>query len=219
MTSVPLTPDELKAHLWDQLDFLKASGASFDGGNFSEARRLAVSLRVLLHDRKPNSRSLLGQLDLKAKLEFIDTGNDVDPLNELTTAGLTMMRVETKAGKATSIWVAPLGDGPPQRYNKPKLDFETWWERPVIGDGEGSIFCRRDLVLGVADKEGAHIDPSTEEAFYKLSKSNSLNWIIIDNAGERPMDSNPVYPSIRQVSWELVTTLEGQLATKGFKRS
>ena len=59
-----------------------------------------MSLRVLLHDRKPNSRSLLGQLDLKAQLEFVDTSNDVDPMNKLTTSGLTMMRIETKAGTA-----------------------------------------------------------------------------------------------------------------------
>jgi len=58
------TESELRQHLDDQLGFLEQSSASFDRGYEGEAKRLAVSIRVLLHD-KGQSKSLLGQLGLK----------------------------------------------------------------------------------------------------------------------------------------------------------
>src|SRR5689334_20759377 len=68
---VPQTRDELLAHLADQVQFLSASAEAFDRGLEGEAKRLAVALRILLHDTR-NQRSLLGQLSVKDALRFDD---------------------------------------------------------------------------------------------------------------------------------------------------
>jgi hypothetical protein len=62
----------LKAALAEQVDFLRASAERFDAGHQHEAKRLALTIRVLLHDTA-SSKSLLEQLDLKSSLAFLDT--------------------------------------------------------------------------------------------------------------------------------------------------
>lgn len=47
MAKVKQTKDELLSHLRENLGFLKASTAAFDSGHIGEAKRLAVSIRVL----------------------------------------------------------------------------------------------------------------------------------------------------------------------------
>ena len=71
MAKRPITPAELQGHLDEQLEFLERSAASFDAGYEGEAKELAVSLRVLLHDTQ-QSHSLLGQLG-RREGTFVDT--------------------------------------------------------------------------------------------------------------------------------------------------
>lgn len=54
---------DLEEHLKAHLGFIKKSAALYDTGDTEEAKRIAVSVRVLLHDTQ-QSRSLLGQLGL-----------------------------------------------------------------------------------------------------------------------------------------------------------
>lgn len=70
MGKIPQTADQLSAQLDKQLRWLKRSIASFDEGFEDEAGRLAVVVRVLVHDTR-SSHSLLGQLDQK-NVPFFD---------------------------------------------------------------------------------------------------------------------------------------------------
>ena len=56
----------------EQMQFFRSSSAAYDAGNTTEALRLAVSLRVLLHDT-PQSTSILSQLGVKTDLAFVNT--------------------------------------------------------------------------------------------------------------------------------------------------
>ena len=58
---VPLNDDQLKENLKEQIHFLNKSSKSYDDGEYIEAKRLAVHLRILLYD-KPRIPSLLKQL-------------------------------------------------------------------------------------------------------------------------------------------------------------
>jgi hypothetical protein len=91
MPKVRQSKSDLEAHLKEQLDFLHASCAAYDAGNSSEAKRLAATVRLLVHDTD-KSTSLLGQLGLK-DLAFVDGGDTPSPTNILTTAGLTGMQI------------------------------------------------------------------------------------------------------------------------------
>jgi hypothetical protein len=78
---------ELMGHLNEQFHFLKASASSFDNGFSGEAKRLAVTIRVLLHDTQ-NSKSLLGLLKIKKVFCFFDSSFDLDKKNTVSHLGL-----------------------------------------------------------------------------------------------------------------------------------
>lgn len=80
MTKALQTNDELMIHLRDSLGFLDASSTYFDAGYVGEATRLATTIRVLVHDTA-KSKSLLGLLDFKTKINYISTVQPFDPNN------------------------------------------------------------------------------------------------------------------------------------------
>jgi len=47
--------EELKAHLEDQIAFLRASADAYDSGFEGETRRIAVAIPVLMHDTRQST--------------------------------------------------------------------------------------------------------------------------------------------------------------------
>ena len=118
-----LSRDEIAAAYREQWAFLRKSCAAFDAGDETEAKRIATSLRVLLHDYK-QSVSLLTQLSLKDAL-FFDTAKNINSDNLLPTFGLVMAHHFAKDCR----FVAPL-DRP---LGRPvwMIPFEFWWRKRV----------------------------------------------------------------------------------------
>ena len=201
MTKVTQSSQELDRHLRDSIGFLKASCASFDAGTVGEAKRLAATIRVLLHDTQ-QSQSLLGLIGLKQKITYINTATPHDPRNLLAHHGLVGFRM---GGGGSSYW-APLGDGPPTRYGRTD-SFDSWWNEKVIIDKTGGVFTRRDLVLSLANKDGgAHVDPQLDAKYAALTRGNSLGWVVSDGASQRPLSDVELH-SVRQIAYELFQSL------------
>ncbi|WP_344882446.1 hypothetical protein [Zhihengliuella alba] len=146
------------------MSFLAASMRLYRAGSIAEAKRLAATIRVLVHDTT-SSRSLLKQMDVKDKLFWISSGS-VDPANLIATFNLalfdTNMRSFTPlpAGFIEEIGVA--------------VDFETWWLEPVMKDVWGDMFSRKDIILALANKEGgAHVD-KLQRRMRALAREGSL---------------------------------------------
>jgi hypothetical protein len=188
---------DLASHLAEQLEFLQASADAFDRGRDGEAKRLAVSVRVLVHETK-NSRSLLGQLGLLSQ-NFVSTVFP-DVVGNLTAhGGLISMAV---SGPETS-YIAMLDDVPMVR----QLSFRDWWDETVFTDDTKTTLSRRELVLSVADQDGgAHVDPTLNEAYAKLSRENSMGWVVAA-AGETKPIPKPERAAIRQIAHEVLRTL------------
>jgi hypothetical protein len=71
-------------------------------------------------------------------------------------------------------------------------------------------------VLAVADQDGgAHVDPELDKAYAKLTRQNSLGLVF--SVGDEPREwaNNPVPPSIRQVTQEILWTLRDQSLSAG----
>lgn len=140
MGRIEITKEELLSHLNEQIRFLQRSAASYDNGFEDEAKRLAVVIRVLMHD-SPNSTSLLTLLGRK-DIKFYDTSVPYDPRNLLSYNGLTMMKLSTGEGAS---YVAPLDSGAPTRSRTKKIPFNTWWDRMfVIKDKEERHLLGKD---------------------------------------------------------------------------
>jgi hypothetical protein len=101
--------EDLVAHLKDQVGFLRASGAAYDAGQHSEAKRLASTIRLLVHDTS-RSTSLLRQLEVKDALRFVDTANEpVEAEPGILTWTMDFGLAAAGFG-SNPPYIAPLGD-------------------------------------------------------------------------------------------------------------
>lgn len=203
--SVRQTKDELKSHLREQIEFLKSSSQAYDEGYTSEAKRLTVPIRLLLHDSQ-NSTSLLTLLKKKDIL-FYDTSLDYNPNNLPSTMGLIITEMEKKSAK----YVPPLDDGPPTRYRKGKISFEKWWNKIVFVDRKGNKLTRRDLVLAVANKDGGvHIDHELDKDYADITRFDSLGFMFVQDGNKRYFATHPELASVRQISHEVLKSLKDE---------
>ncbi len=213
---MPRTHEELIAQLWTHVSFLRRSGRLFDDSAEDEALRLAVSIRVLVHDT-PHSISVLEQLGVKTTITYLDSyipppepqeGNLIWHMGA-GIAGLTADESGQPCYKATKD-LHPLSIGP--------VPFDDWWNRTIIRDQAGAEFSRKALTLALANQDGgAHVDPELDEAYDALSRSNSLGWMagVPSGTGDGAADSvpmgSPVPANVRQIAWELERSIMDQL--------
>lgn len=224
MTRHRQSDSELMNHLYEQLGFLRRSAAHYDEGDFSEAKRLATTLRLLLHDTK-QSKSLLRQLDLLNKLRFIDTAGVIEP-----DKFETLPRGRFRASIAIGVPLAPIAWGSwkgfrfvarldDHRTSFRPIPFPTWWNSAVVAIPPKFRLSRRELVLGVANQDGgAHVDASLREQFAGIarqrfilgSRKQPLSIATIQRP-EHKGPPNPSLPMVRQIAYELTKTLEGRI--------
>lgn len=187
------TIEDLSQHWSDHLEFLITSCDSFDKWRESEAKRIAVTLRVLFHNTT-NSHSLFNQLKLNNNFLFLSTSDLYTPSNLLSSWTLISIGFNGE-----SIEYKPLG----YRKENPNLlmGFDDWWNQIVFADKE-NVYSRKDIVKFVANQDGgAHIDPGLDKKYAALTKHNSLGWITDQGT---PPKNNPVYNAIRQIADEVL---------------
>ena len=194
---VTQSQDELQKHLAEQIEFIKNSIELYDQGKHTEAKRLAVSVRVLVHDTN-SSHSLLGQLNMKDRL-FIDTSTQ-RPRTVITshTALVGMFIGNNSPG------FVPHLDSVPSR----EVTFDEWWSMPVIIDFKQREISRKRLVLAICNKDGgAHVDPELDEIYADLSRENSLSRFQSSGDGWEAV-IGVEHASMRQIAHEILMTLE-----------
>ncbi len=86
--------------------------------------------------------------------------------------------------------------------------FLNWWNDPVLKDNRGRKFCRRELVLHVADTDGgAHVDPELEESYMAISRENSLGWFFGNGNVVFALEGRPELACMRQIAHEFLSTI------------
>jgi len=203
-----LSLDELREALNEQLEMLKKSCKEFDHGDVFEAKRIAVSLRILWHNSQ-QSKGLVSQLNLAS--EVFDTAFDVPPTFTVIGKPIPPSNQRRLFAVGGSRAYAPLFDhGPVKIY---KTSFGQWWEGSVLSDGEGHKFTRKDLVLEVANTDGgAHVDPSLDSKYYSITRKGTFRMIRVvptDNPKvfKRAETPSPVAVTLRQIGRETLRTL------------
>lgn len=203
---------DLCAHLLEQYRFLAASGKAFDNGFEGEAKRLAATIRVLLHDTN-SSRSLLAQLKSKDIL-YYDTCQVFSKGNILHEAGLVQQYVQTDTDVPVKAQYVPKLDRLMAGYPRLAL-FNEWWDRTVIIRLQpDTLFTRKKLILAVCNKDGgSHIDPDLDNAYFTLTRTKPFNWKIVEHGEERDFPNGPELSSVRQIAYELQLTLDAEFPT------
>ncbi|MGG0554868.1 hypothetical protein ABEY55_20045 [Priestia aryabhattai] len=197
---VPQSSTELIKHLKEQMQFIVASSSSYDNGFEGEAKRLATSIRILVHDTN-RSKSLLEILGVKESIQYHSYLEKEDYSKTMAFVGLSMrftdegLRYYPKAGQP--------------EY---KLTFQDWWNQPVIYNKKNNInFSRKNIILAVSNKDGgAHVDPNLSERYAKLSRMNGFGWEVFKGEEEQGVVNGPELPIVRQTAYELYTTLASE---------
>lgn len=197
MSKIQVTKEQLGRHLNEQIGFMLSSAEAFDSGNLAEGKRLAVALRILLHESR-QSKSLLGQLGMLDQV-FLDSSSPHLAENLLTHTGLLGVVVGT--------------NDPPHHLAKLDLDpdvqtystveFKFWWEETVIIDDlKGSQFTRKDIVRSIADMDGgAHVDSTLDEKYAKIREEPF--WQYLNGLPILGVELH----SVRQIAHEVLRTL------------
>ena len=166
----------LREKLEEQRHLLDKSIREFASGDLAEGVRLAIALRVLVHVTG-SSKPLLGQLNRNyLELKILDS--------KPTQEGSAPPGTQKVVAMAVPISVKLTEKGV---FLDPDLNVEAyatsivgkWWTRPsLILPGLGG-FSRREIVLGLADKEGgAHVDVNLSPRYRQLldSKQLQMGW-------------------------------------------
>lgn len=81
----------------------------------------------------------------------------------------------------------------------------------MVVDNRGNKSTRKDLILTVCDKDGgAHVDAEFDEAYYALSRSNSLGWKYQKNGVEQDFAGKPELACLRQIAYEVLKSLKDE---------
>lgn len=209
-------PRNLRQDLEEQLTFLEVSCAGFDNGLEIEAKRLAVTLRALVHDTG-ESRSLLERMAGKRQIKWL-SGGKVNPNNRISSHVLTMWQMDNDGTK-----FVPL-DRQDLLESGRLVEFDEWWNEKVIKDAEGVEFSRRALVLDLANRDGgAHVGEQNA-GDYRLSREGSLGFrevpggimMRIPDVGPDtpwtlpPFTQSPIPASVRTIAEEVMISIATQ---------
>lgn len=210
------TRDELEQELREQAEALRASAAEYDNGKLWEAKRLATTAYVLLHDGGRNSRSLLGQLGLKGEMLSTAKHDDSSPMP------LAIITIDVKAGGNGTTFTPFLDLHSTVRRMIP---FSKWYAEDVF-IGRHLRLSRKNLIFTFRSQAGgAHVDPDiTDDSFQWLKTSGPIHVSsgppgpAIDQYGNEvpcPPElenifanlNGPVpnghFASMRQIAWEI----------------
>jgi hypothetical protein len=206
MARVTQSKTDLRSHLREQLEFICKSCSEYDNGNTAEAKRIAASLRLMLHDAK-NSRSLFSQLNLKS-IGFLDTALPIADDEKRVVLAFLQTKITINEDITVNGKHHPLLEHRPANWPRAKKRlFPDWWNQTVLTDMQGARFSRRMLVMAVANTDGgAHVDPKIDASYAALSRQNSIGYAVGTNDDIQPIDKVEL-ACIRQIAYELTQSV------------
>jgi hypothetical protein len=171
-----MTGDEKRAFLLNALEeqrhLMEKSIKDFESGDLTEALRLATTIRVLVHETS-SSKPLLAQLmpnHLDLKIFTSVPHLPEAPPNGAKRAIVMFVPIATTiSDKGVFFNAERTTDG------MTPVILGAWWSRPsLILPGIGGI-TRKEIVLGLANKEGgAHVDVDLSRRYAQLLASKQL---------------------------------------------
>ena len=192
--------ERYRNHLRRQLAFLSCSCDAYDKGFQDEAIRIAVVLRVLIHDTK-SSTSLLTHLCCK-NINLLSTVAPIYP-GAAAAQGMALYSLGANGAKFGPI----LGEG---WYAQP-LQVVDWWHQTVAVFLKVGPVTRRDIVLGAANRDGgAHVDRTLTPTYTALSEDGALGSLVyqcgVEERVEPLASAHLVY--LRQMGYEVLHSIE-----------
>ncbi len=191
-------------HLRRQMRFLERSATAYDQGFRDEVYRIAVALRVLLHDTK-SSVSLLTHLNALPLTPLLST-TEPPPDTAVYYDGLSIGRIGDG-----EVSIGPALDGARHRRIIPAPD---WWNE-IVFVKDSARLSRRNITLAVANQDGgAHVDQKLDKDYADFKRAGfPLAW------GDPSLKVDIAEPHLlflRQMAYEILNSPAlGDLAATG----
>jgi hypothetical protein len=185
---------DLTLQLKRQVDFIERSCEIFDQGHEDEALRIALSIRVLIHDTN-QSKSLLTLLGVKNKIKINTT--------------MTINRPENLEDDMEIIYIplmiTQFGRKPPLEKNdiKGTLSVNDWWNETIMI--QFNSITRKDIILTAANQDGgAHVDNKPSSKTKELKEGIGILQITEGGITHHVDLIDHHFPLIRQFAFELL---------------
>ena len=208
------TEGELREALSEQIKALKSSCKAYDKGETWEAKRLATSIYILVHDGGRNSRSLLGQLGLKENTSFISSIYDDEQPDWLPRGygkpmsfGLSPMLGFKILPANSGVEHDPMLGREADKYEN--LSFKKWYRQNVLNEASPLRLTRKNIIHVMRSQDGgAHVDSRIEDATY-LQAEKYGDGITTFNKGlqitvGKPPEGDPLKGGARAIMLSLI---------------
>ena len=171
--------ERLMKKLHEQVMFVERSSQAFDNGLEDEAIRIALSLRVIFHD-KGVSKSLISRLGFAGKRMVSSAPLDGRWMNFLSQ--------QINLSLPQPVRMVPL------LGNKfREVTIQDWWHIEPVFTYQNEVFPRKRIILSAAEKDGgAHVDDRLEKYYESLCAGEHGIGIIGNNL--RFADGGPTFP-------------------------
>jgi hypothetical protein len=200
--SRPRTRAELEAALCEQVSVLNACSRTFDGGQYAQALPIATALRTVFHTPREGVAlfAQLGMLegpwsDYSFPILATEAGVDCCHLAEM------LFEHSNDGVKAQVLPILDHGSGPVR-----ELMFEKWWTMPIGHSAKFGSLSRRDVVLGLANTEAAHVSEEVTDKAIALREGTYLTveWFDGDVTGHFPFVA---HAAARTIAHEVLVTI------------
>lgn len=167
----------LREKLEEQRHLLRKSVDELTSGDLAEGVRVAAAIRVLVHETA-SSKPLLKQLTANyLQLNILDSPEARPQSAPRGAVGAVVMSVPINIRIISNEGV--FLNRKLEEQNRVPTILGKWWQRPsLILPGIGGL-SRKEVVLGLANKEGgAHVDADMSTRYQQLlnCKSFQIGW-------------------------------------------
>ncbi|MFZ6733636.1 hypothetical protein ACO0LG_17045 [Undibacterium sp. Ji42W] len=195
----PSTTVTLTDHLRRQLSYLRRSCELYDAGHLDEAIRIALVIRVLIHDT-PNSASVLHQMGVKTNLKLVTSFGLSNRLpKNFSPTSIIPLFASSQGGGIAVPFTLPT---PPILFT-----VDDWWNEEVWK--QDSTLTRRKIILETANKEGgAHVQENAPKVIQELRKGLTQVSSVKVGGVEVGTPNNFHFVLNRQFAHELLNSAE-----------
>lgn len=183
--------DRYKTKLREQLGFLERSCDFFDGGHLDEALRIALHIRILIHDTK-GSTSVVSHVGAKESLRLLTTCDKMPVAQPgqliLRVAGTGLTKIKVGGGTSPRV-CAHLAAA----NRNELLAFDDWWNEDIWCMGGNAILTRKNLTLIAVNKDGgAHVDDVLPKDYAAFAATGVGGSYTANEGGTWSVSSHPV---------------------------
>ena len=197
-----MTSRNFITQLQRQLGFLRRSCDSYDSGFDDEAIRIAVIIRVLLHNTRV-STSLLSLLNAQ-NINLLSTCPEIDISHIMFSGGLSWSQLKVENDQCVHAKPVPMLDS--HKNEDRLLSISDWWEQVVYVISEGRL-TRKQIVLTASNQDGgAHVDKKLTREYEALQRGIGIMGYSIGGQAAEFAIENLQLSDLRQMGYEILNS-------------